>query len=579
MKFEMDLFLIFLSLPYSLKQESSTENSRHPLKRGEDDDNLENRCNRDVLDLKMNNNKRFKGSNNDGYVQANNHKESALNLNSKSTPKDLSFLDNNRNFPCPGNCPDCFCCRIYSTQPISNTFSVSRPECHKTFAAEVDLKFHMMRHVMQHPYSCSTCGKGFKYEHTLAFHEKQHGLEPNNKLNLKNSNKKQPTNGSTPTPHSANDHQSKRNDHHLLEESLLGNRKQAKFSSSSSVVSNLSKQQLQHYLDDEEDANIPNSLLIASSLSSKLSNSGSLTATNSKGTPNSSLFSSSNSSSTFDFGFPNSTMSNLGIQMKSEKVLIVMMEGVNPLNDLTYTLYKCNICGYAFPNLHPVAEHILTAHSNNQKFNCDKCGANFKWKNELMLHDQIHKAMEQQTSSKLMMPQLMQNNLMLVNQYLNASGDPNKLDSNNNDNILLNSNKLNGNHHVNGQLNGLIGLNLSKTTQRKDSESSQESLNLSVKTKNGRTKDLRSEELDELSKNIAVVKENLTNDLGEIEETSPGQFKCRYCDKTFDRVFSVHRHERVHTGFKPCVCKVCGKGFSEKRNLRHHLIRFRKFLD
>lgn len=62
--------------------------------------------------------------------------------------------------------------------------------------------------------------------------------------------------------------------------------------------------------------------------------------------------------------------------------------------------------------------------------------------------------------------------------------------------------------------------------------------------------------------------------LGDIEETAPGQFKCRFCDKTFDRVFSVHRHERVHTGFKPCVCKTCGRGFSEKRNLRHHIIRF-----
>lgn len=434
----------------------------------------------------------------------------------------------------------------------------------------MDLKCHMLRHVMQHPFTCPTCGKGFKYEHALAFHEKQHGLEPNNKLNLKNSNKKQ-SNGNTPT-HA--DHQSKRNDH-LLDESLLtgGNRKAGKLASSSSAVSNLSRQQLQQYLDDEED--LPSSLLMASSLSSKLSNSGSLTASNSKGTPNSSLFSSSNSSSTFDFGFPNSTMPNLGIQMKSEKVLIVMVEGVNPLNDQTYTLYKCNICGFAFPNLPPVAEHILTAHSNNQKFNCEKCGANFKWRNDLLLHDQIHKAMDaQQASSKLMMPQLMQNNLML--QYLNAS-DQGKLDSNNNDNLLLNSNKLNGNHHANGKLDGLIGLNLSKGT-RKDSESSQESLNLvTVKTKNGKLKDLRSEELDELSKNIAVVKENLTNDLGEIEETAPGQFKCRYCDKTFDRVFSVHRHERVHTGFKPCVCKVCGKGFSEKRNLRHHLIRFRKF--
>lgn len=66
----------------------------------------------------------------------------------------------------------------------------------------------------------------------------------------------------------------------------------------------------------------------------------------------------------------------------------------------------------------------------------------------------------------------------------------------------------------------------------------------------------------------------VTEPVGDIEETAPGQFKCRFCSKTFDRIFSVHRHERVHTGYKPCICKVCGRGFSEKRNLRHHNIRF-----
>ncbi|KAA0203977.1 hypothetical protein HAZT_HAZT011408 [Hyalella azteca] len=51
-------------------------------------------------------------------------------------------------------------------------------------------------------------------------------------------------------------------------------------------------------------------------------------------------------------------------------------------------------------------------------------------------------------------------------------------------------------------------------------------------------------------------------------------YQCRYCEKKFDRAFSCNRHERVHTGYKPCYCKHCGKGFSEPRNLRHHMIRF-----
>lgn len=51
-------------------------------------------------------------------------------------------------------------------------------------------------------------------------------------------------------------------------------------------------------------------------------------------------------------------------------------------------------------------------------------------------------------------------------------------------------------------------------------------------------------------------------------------YRCRYCPKMFDRLYSLNRHERVHTGVKPCYCKECGKGFSEPRNLRHHIIRF-----
>jgi len=538
----------------NLKQDSSDHSPQQQrnLKRSEDDD-LENKCSKDVLDLKVkvnHSNKRFK-NNNDGYVQQHNQLEQLTN---SKISKELSFLDNGKSFPCP--------------------------ECHKTFATEVDLKIHLLRHVMQHPYSCSTCGKGFKYEHTLAFHEKQHGNDntQNNKLNLKNSNKK-----SSST--SGQQHQSK-NDHLIDDKSLIV-RKHSNNNNNNNINNNnnnnninnnkfplntVKPSSIQLTLDDDDD--------LSTSLFTNVSKLNNSTTSSKQNSQNSSLFSSSNSSS-FDFGLPNPAMSNLGIQMKSEKALINMVEGVNPSNDQTYTLYKCNLCGFAVGNLGPVTEHILTAHSTSKAFNCDKCGANFKWKNDLLLHDQLHRAMEQQaTNTKLMLPSLMQNNLnnLLVNQYLNASNDQTKLDSNNNDNLLSNSNKLNGTstkNHLNGT-DSLLGLNLTKA-HRKDSESSQESLNnnVSKSSKNGRSKDLKNDEFDELSKNIAVVKENITNnELGEIEEIAPGVFKCRYCDKTFDRVFSVHRHERVHTGFKPCICKVCGKGFSELRNLRHHLLRF-----
>ena len=47
----------------------------------------------------------------------------------------------------------------------TNTFPCT--SCHKTFATEVDLKAHLMRHLTQHPFVCLACGKGFKYEHSL----------------------------------------------------------------------------------------------------------------------------------------------------------------------------------------------------------------------------------------------------------------------------------------------------------------------------------------------------------------------------------------------------------------------------
>lgn len=118
--------------------------------------------------------------------------------------------------------------------------------------------------------------------------------------------------------------------------------------------------------------------------------------------------------------------------------------------------------------------------------------------------------------------------------------------SNNNNNNTSTPTQQQNNHHTNTHLNNHTPLNLKSVNAIKD--------------------------INNNHPLIAEVAKVTT--VGEIEEIAPGQFKCRYCDKTFDRIFSVHRHERVHTGFKPCVCKACGRGFSEKRNLRHHIIRF-----
>ena len=50
-----------------------------------------------------------------------------------------------------------------------------------------------------------------------------------------------------------------------------------------------------------------------------------------------------------------------------------------------------------------------------------------------------------------------------------------------------------------------------------------------------------------------------------------GLYMCRYCNKGFERLFCLHRHERIHTGYKPCHCPHCGLGFTESGSLRAHV--------
>ena len=80
----------------------------------------------------------------------------------------------------------------------------------------------------------------------------------------------------------------------------------------------------------------------------------------------------------------------------------------------------------------------------------------------------------------------------------------------------------------------------------------------------------------EIKNDSGIVSDNihLKSEKNVVGDDIYKMYKCKFCDKKFDRAFSCNRHERVHTGYKPCHCKYCGKGFSEPRNLRHHIIRF-----
>ena len=40
--------------------------------------------------------------------------------------------------------------------------------------------------------------------------------------------------------------------------------------------------------------------------------------------------------------------------------------------------------------------------------------------------------------------------------------------------------------------------------------------------------------------------------------------RCELCSKTFTQKKGLIAHETVHTGEKPFICDICGKGYKEK---------------
>ena len=48
-------------------------------------------------------------------------------------------------------------------------------------------------------------------------------------------------------------------------------------------------------------------------------------------------------------------------------------------------------------------------------------------------------------------------------------------------------------------------------------------------------------------------------------------FKCRYCNLTFSRQFTLDTHERIHTGAKPYECHICGAHFRQSGTRTTHI--------
>lgn len=56
-----------------------------------------------------------------------------------------------------------------------------------------------------------------------------------------------------------------------------------------------------------------------------------------------------------------------------------------------------------------------------------------------------------------------------------------------------------------------------------------------------------------------------------VTDLFPRRYKCRFCPKVEHFPSKLALHERIHTGEKPFKCHICGKGFSDKSNMKKHM--------
>ena len=242
------------------------------------------------------------------------------------------------------------------------------------------------------------------------------------------------------------------------------------------------------------------------------------------------------------------------LTVKNETVLVTRLDGFNKSTKERLSLFKCHMCGKIFNFLSRLQCHLsLHFETTLNVFVCTYCDAHFQFKTQLAQHllrsHEVHLSPgEDILDLTELSPQMEQSQ--------SSPGDSQEGKE-------AEGNDLHTSTHTSMSYSGYTTSSVNYAADGKNSGSPPGGTISGLGTAGTMPSWLQDDESMHYSVSARALYSRVN-----------GLYICQFCNKGFDRLFSLSRHERVHTGFKPCYCKYCGRGFSEPRNLRHHIVRF-----
>ena len=269
------------------------------------------------------------------------------------------------------------------------------------------------------------------------------------------------------------------------------------------------------------------------------------------------------------------------ISIKNETVLVTKLNGVNIKTGGRVSLYKCYMCNKMYNKMSKLQCHMSMHFERNLSvYTCELCGATFKFRLQLVRHiSRVHHSkpyappLSHRWHSQSSVPPAGGLTVTSPDDYKTRSPLVTSRESpTEGGSATQHDRKLDDASHVTGDRSSHLARSCdqaSSINQDPEQEGSQ--------SQSGDQEPPEQEvryhgyPLGSIGSSLASSHPALHKYL---YRRYSGTYVCQYCNKSFFRLFSLQRHEQVHTGIKSCFCKECGKGFSEPRNLRQHIIRY-----